>query len=344
MSERAVRFGIVGYGSGGRWFHAPFLRAAVGVDLVAVLARSTQKRAQVVEDLPGVQVVGSLPELAGLVDAVVITTPPSTRRELVLEALGLGLHVIADKPFAPDAATARELVAAAQAVGKVLTPYHNRRWDPDIRTVRGLLDRGAVGEVTRFESRLDLHEPQTVEGGPGGGVLSDLGSHLVDQALWLFGPVARVQAELQWVQTPHGRSDGGFDVVLRHRGGMVSRLTASKLGRAEGRELRLFGTAGAYRSLHGTDVLAQAVFAGGVPSDDPGWGVEDRALWGELITEAGAVPVPSVASSWHRYDEQFARAVRGTDVPPVTADEAVAVLEILDAARSSAERGVPVDL
>src|SRR6476646_5896281 len=175
-----MRIGLVGYGVGGRYFHAPFIQAAEGCDLTGIVARSPQRVAEVHQDLPGVPVFASLGELldAG-VDAVTISTPPQTRRELVLEAVGRGVNVIADKPFAPTAAAGQALVDAAAAAGVLLSVFHNRRWDTDITTLRGVLDEGLLGEVWRFDSRFDLDEPQTLEAGPDGGLLRDLGSHLV---------------------------------------------------------------------------------------------------------------------------------------------------------------------
>src|SRR6478752_10312165 len=184
-----MRVGLVGYGVGGRYFHAPFILAAGGCELVGVVARSAQRVADVRDDMPGMPVFGSLSELldAG-VDAVTISTPPQTRRELVLEAIGRGVNVIADKPFAPTAAAGQALVDAAAAAGVLLSVFHNRRWDTDITTLRAVLDEGLLGEVWRFDSRFDLDAPQTLEAGPDAGLLRDLGSHLVDQALWLLGP------------------------------------------------------------------------------------------------------------------------------------------------------------
>src|SRR6478752_6597823 len=125
-----VRIGVVGYGSGGRNFHTPFIEAAAGVELVGVVARSAERKAAIGRDWPGVPIYGSLTDLlAAGVDAVTITTPPATRRELVLEAVAAGVHVIADKPFAPTAADARELEHAAAEAGVLLSVYHNRRWD-----------------------------------------------------------------------------------------------------------------------------------------------------------------------------------------------------------------------
>src|ERR1700712_2285130 len=128
-----IRFGVVGYGTGGQHFHTPFIEAADGVELVGIVARSAQRKAAIRQDWPDVPIYQSLTDLlAAGVDAVTISTPPATRRELVLEAVAAGVHVIADKPFAPTAADARELEQAAADAGVLLSVYHNRRWDADI--------------------------------------------------------------------------------------------------------------------------------------------------------------------------------------------------------------------
>ncbi len=179
-----MRIGVVGYGTGGRHFHVPFIQAAEGVELAGVVARAPTTVAAVKRDLPDVAIYPSLGAmLAAGVDAVTITTPPQTRRELVLEALAAGVHVVADKPFAPSAAAGRELDRAARAKGVVLGVYHNRRWDADARTLRRVLDEGRLGRIWRLHSRMEQDDPATLEAGPTGGLLRDLGSHVVDQAL-----------------------------------------------------------------------------------------------------------------------------------------------------------------
>lgn len=143
-----MRLGVVGYGVGGRYFHVPFVQAAEGVELAGIVTRSPERAAQVEVDAPGTPVYGSLGELldAG-VDAVTITTPPGTRRELVLEALSRGVHVVADKPFAPDPQGGLDLVRAAEDAGQLLSVFQNRRWDADIRTLRSVIDSGKLGRI-----------------------------------------------------------------------------------------------------------------------------------------------------------------------------------------------------
>ena len=340
-----MRIGLVGYGVGGRYFHAPFIVAANGCELVGVVARAAQRVAEVKQDLPGVPVFESLSDLLDSgVDAVTISTPPQTRRELVLEAMGRGVNVVADKPFAPTAAAGRDLVEAAKAAGVLLSVFHNRRWDTDITTLRAVLDGGLLGDIWRFDSRFDLDQPQTLEAGPEGGLLRDLGSHLVDQALWLLGPACAVSANLDWLELPEGRTDAGFVITITHASGAHSHVSASKVNRTESRELRVFGSLGSYVSSQ-TDVQAQAIFAGVRPVDDLGsWGYEVPERWGTLSTADGTRVVPSAQGRYADYYTSFAAAVAGVGPQPVPAAEAVATLAVLDAARLSAAGGATVTL
>lgn len=280
---------------------------------------------------------------AGL-DAVTITTPPQTRRKLVLEAIEAGVPVVADKPFAPSAEAGRELDAAAKAKGVPLAVFHNRRFDADVLTLRGVLQGGKLGRLWRLHSRMDLDDPETLEAGPTGGILRDLGSHLVDQMLWLLGPAVAVNAQLDEVQRSEGVTDASFVLAIRHASGAWSHLSASKLNRLQVRELRAYGDAGSFTSS-GTDVQAQAIFAGLRPADDlEGWGFERAELWGTLRTAEGAQRVPSEQGRYHAFYEAFEHAVRTGGALPVTAEEAIQTLAVLDAARTSAAEGRTIPL
>ncbi|MGV2103833.1 Gfo/Idh/MocA family oxidoreductase [Rhizobium sp. 21-4511-3d] len=341
-----MRIGLVGYGTGGRHFHAPYIAAANGIELAGVVARAPQTIARVREDMPDVPVYASQADMikAGGIDAVTITTPPQTRRELVLEAIAAGLHVVADKPFAPSAAVARELGEAAKSAGVVLAVYHNRRFDADVLTLKKVIETGELGQLWRVHSRMELDEPSTLEGGPTGGLLRDLGSHLVDQMLWLLGPVKSVSAYLDMANTADGPTDAGFVLNLQHVSGVHSHLSASKLNRLVVREFRAYGENGSFVSS-GTDVQAQAIFAGRRPADDlDAWGYEAPDRWGRLRTEGRDESVPSEQGRYHAYYEAFLRAVNGEGPPPVTVEEATATLAVLDAARLSAQAGRTIDV
>ncbi len=332
-----MRLGLVGYGNGGRHFHAPYILAADGVELCGVVTRSPERLAQVATDAPGVPVYDSLAAmLAAGVDAVTITTPPETRRELVLEAIAAGVHVVADKPFASTADGGRELAAAARAAGVALNVYQNRRWDADIRTLAAVITRGQLGEVWRVESRFDLDEPGGLLAGPHGGMLRDLGAHLVDQLLWLVGPVTSAHGELEWLDVPGDRVDCGFQATLRHASGATSHASATKMNHNVEKELRAYGSDGSYIG-HATDAQTDAILAGRRPATEgAAWGYEPESAWGTLRTAGGEVRVPSERGAYQDYYTQFAAAVRGEAPFPVPAEEAIRTLEVLDAVRQSA--------
>lgn len=336
-----LRVGVVGYGTGGRHFHTPFIDAANNCRLAGIVARAPQTIAAARADWPDTPVYASLDDMiaAGTCDAVTITTPPQTRRELVLKAINAGLNVVADKPFAPNAAGGRELDEAAKANGVTLGVFQNRRLDADIQTLAKLISDDRLGQIWRIHSRMDFDDPATLEAGPTGGLLRDLGSHLVDQMLWLLGPAVSVDAQLDHVNLAEGPTDASFTITLRHKFGAHSHISASKLNHFNLRELRAYGERGAYVS-HSTDVQAQSIFAGMRPSHDlQHWGFEPESNWGTLYSAVGPKRIPSEQGRYHDYYEKFALAVAEGTPPPVTAEAGIQVLKVLDAARESAERG-----
>lgn len=341
-----MRVGVVGYGMGGRSFHAPFIDAARNCELVGIVARSSKTTSEARADWPGVRIYSSLTEMidADVCDAVTITTPPHTRRELVLEAIGAGLNVIADKPFAPNAKSALELDVAAKAKGVALGVYQNRRYDSDLQTLLHLVRAGRLGKIWRVHSRMDQNGAETLEVGSTGGLLRDLGSHVVDQMIYLLGPVVSVVAQMDFVDLPEGRTDAGFTITLTHQSGARSHVSASKLNCIDARELRAYGDLGCYVSSS-TDVQAQEIFAGKRPSNDPSaWGYEPETHWGVLHSASGQERIPSQQGRYHDYYEAFETAVRMGTPLPVTAEEGACTLTVLDAARQSAEQGRTISL
>lgn len=333
----SIRIGLVGYGVGGQLFHAPYIRASEACNLVGVVARSPERMAASANDNLGVAVHASLGAMidAG-VDAVVISTPPATRRSLVLEALGRGVHVVADKPFAPSAEAGRELAAAAERAGLVLNVFHNRRFDTDIVTAHAVIATRDLGRITRLDLRCDQDDAGTFEGGPTGGLLRDLGSHVVDQALFLLGRARHVSAQVDWARTPAGPADSGFVIAIEHESGAHSHVSSSKLNHLTSRELRVHGERGSYTSNY-SDVQIEAIRAGQEPAGRRNeWGYEVQARWGVLATDAGIRHVPSLQGDYTAYYDAFAHAVESGGQGPVPALEGVAVLEVLDAARASA--------
>jgi predicted dehydrogenase len=338
-----VRFGLVGYGFGGRYFHAPLLAAAPEVDLLGVVTTSAERRAQVAAEHPGLRTFGSLEELADAgAEAVAISTPADTHSPLTEQALHLDLAVVCDKPFALDAPAAYETVQLAVARRLPLAPYQNRREDSDFRTVRALADAGRLGTVTRFESRFERFEPEPGPPAAGGGTLLDFGSHLVDQALVLLGPVTSVYAE--WRLRDSGLDDDVF-VALTHVGGARSHLWGSWSQAAPGDRFRVSGTEGGYVVGGPMDGQEAALLAGQTPATrGERWGAEPEERWGRLRRGDECVAVPTERGRWDTFYPAFAAAVRGEGPVPVDPRDAVATATVLDAARRSATEGVVVRL
>lgn len=342
--DSAVRIGLVGYGFGGRYFHAPLIASAPGCVLAAVVTSSPARRAQLGAEHPGVPVLGSLAELrdAGA-EAVAISTPAATHSELTDEALGMGLAVVCDKPFALDAAAARRSVELAARLELPLVPYQNRRWDSDFRTLRALLADGTLGAITRFESRFERLAPQAGPPAAGGGTLLDFGAHLVDQALVLLGPVTSVYAE--WRLRGSGLDDDVF-LALTHASGARSHLWGSWSQGAPGPRYRVTGTQGSFVVRALMDGQEEVLVGGSSPAVlGDAWGAEPPSRWGRLHRGDGeGIAVESLPGRWDTFYPAFAAAVRGRGPVPVDPADAVATATVLDAARSSARSGAVVRL
>ena len=256
-------------------------------------------------------------------------------------AIEAGLAVVVDKPLAPSSDGARELVEHAERRGVPLTVFHNRRWDSDQLTLRRLIADGRLGEVRRYESRFERWRPELraeawrERAAPevGGGVLLDLGTHLVDQALVLFGPVRDVYGEVD--ARRGGAADDDAFVALEHVSGVRSHLWASSVAPAPGPRLRVNGSAAAFVVEH-LDGQEEALRSGARPGADGRWGVEPEAHWGRLVAGDRSEPVRSEDGAWPQFYERLARSLAGEGELPVDPRDAVRVLEILERARSTA--------
>jgi predicted dehydrogenase len=330
-----VRIGLAGYGLGGRYFHAPLIASAANCEFLGVVTTSPERRRQVAEDL-GLPAFASLKDLASAgAEAVAISTPAATHVTLTQQVLRLGLAVVCDKPFAPDAEAARATVRLAEQLEVPITVYQNRRWDSDFLTVRELLSQGALGTLTVFESRFERFRPESGPSPAGGGTLLDFGSHLVDQALVLSGPVTGVYAEMHYRADPDGLDDEVF-IALAHEGGVRSHLWGSWRQGSPGPRFRVAGTKGAY-VIQDVDGQEAQLRSGGSPAiSGDQWGTEPPERWGHLLRGDVSEPVPSARGSWDLFYPAFAAAVRGERPVPVDPWDAVATAAVLDAARASA--------
>ncbi|GLY05650.1 MULTISPECIES: Gfo/Idh/MocA family oxidoreductase [Actinoplanes] len=339
MIER-VKFGLVGYGSGGRVFHAPLIASALNVDFVGVVTTSPERRAQVAEDHPGVATFDSVAALAEAgAQAVAISTPADSHATLAREAIAAGLVTVVDKPFTLDAESARKLVTEAETAGVPLTVYQNRRWDSDFLTLRKLIEKGSLGDVRRFESRMERWAPDREPPAAGGGTLLDFGSHLVDQAVQLHGPVTRVHAEMRGAPL-----DDDFFIALHHSGGVESHLWGSWRQPGPGPRFRVTGTLSTYISPE-LDHQETLLKAGKTPAKlADRWGVEPERNWGHLHRGATGAPVESCRGRWDTFYPAVAESILTGAPLPVDPWDTVRNMEILDAARQSATTGVSVTL
>ena len=343
MTSSEVRIGLVGYGFGGRYFHAPLIAAAPGCVLAGVVTRSLTRRAEVTDAHPGVPVFDSVADLAESgVDAITVCTPAATHTAVTDDVVQRGIPVVCDKPFALNAEAARHTVELAESAGVLITAYQNRRWDSDLLTLRRLLDAGELGEVRRFESAFERWAPDPQPPAAGGGLLRDFGSHLVDQALHLFGPVHQVYAETHELE-PELEDD--FHLVLAHVGGMRSRLSGAWRQGAPSPRIRVTGSEGSFVTSAPVDGQEAALIAGRTPAGDGvDWGREPETAWGSLCRGEERRAIPSERGRWDLFYAQFAGAVRGDGSVPVDPWDAVATATVLDAARRSAAEGRSLDV
>ncbi len=335
-----VKIGLVGYGFGGRYFHAPLISSARECEFLGVVTSSAERRALLGADHPGLATFDTLEALASAgAEAVSISTPADTHSDLTDEAIALGLSVVCDKPFSLDPVAARLSVELAEARGTTLSPYQNRRWDSDYLTVRALVDDGTLGEVRRFESRFVGYAPDIGPGSSGGGTLLDFGAHLVDQALSLLGPVDQVFAECRIRES--GLDDDVF-VALRHTSDAISHLWGSWSQHAPGPRFRVTGSR-ATLVVTTTDTQEEVLVTGATPATRDTWGVETASDLDRVFTAASSsTPISLARGAWDTYYPSFARAVRGEGAPPVPAADAVATADVLEAARLSAASGMTV--
>lgn len=334
--------GIAGFGYAGTTFHAPLIGATPGLFIAAV---SSSDPAKVHARLGGA--VRVLPEATALVqdpgiDLLVIASPNATHAPLAALALAHGKHVVIDKPFAATVEEAAHLTALANEKGRVLSVFHNRRWDSTTRTAQRLLADDVLGPVRYAALHFDRFRPhpqarwkEDLEAG--GGLWMDLGPHLLDEALLYFGAPAAIQADLALLR-PGGRADDQFHVRLRYADGLRVDLHASMLAAVPRPRLLLQGLRGTYvkQSL---DPQESDLKAGLVPGADPAqWGID--AERGLAVVEQGGMPlaidVPTENGDYPAYYRQLRDAILGTGRNPVPPQEALDVMRLLELGRRSA--------
>lgn len=336
-SPAPIRTAVVGFGISGRVFHAPLIAAAPGYSLDVIVTADPERAAEAARLHPDARIVptpDALPALAGNLDLVILCTPPVTHFDLAATAIAHGLHVVVDKPFVTTAAHGEELITRASNAGVRLTVFQNRRWDADFLTLQRIIAEGALGNVRTFESRFEWWRPDgfgnwrdTASLVEGGGILNDLGAHLIDQAIQLFGPVAESYGETENHGHPDGSDTEAF-VSLLHQSGVRSRLWMNGMAAQAGPRFHVLGSEAGYTKW-GLDSQEPGLAAGLSPLD-PAYGVDRPDSWGVLGIEGEAEPVPAEKGNYPAFYVELAAALRGQGPLPVQPSESLEVLKIIE--------------
>lgn len=343
-----VSVGLLGFGLSGSVFHAPLITADPRFRLVKIMERrgeAVRARYPWVEVARDPESIVEDPRL----DLVVIGTPNPTHYELALSALRSGKHVVLEKPMTPSSRQADDLIAAAKACGRILTVFHNRRWDGDYQTVRRVVQSGLLGDLAEYQAHYERYRPHAADGWretgePGSGLLYDLGSHLIDQALLLFGWPDRLGADLR-IRQKGGKADDFFEVRLDYAGFRVI-LGGSLLVRNPGPRFAVHGRLGSFVK-YGTDPQEEALKRGLQPGA-PDWGREDPSCWGRIDTEwkglhvAGRVE--TFPGAYERFYDSLYEAIALGKPSAVKPEEARDVVRLIELARQSDQEGTTLDL
>ena len=339
QSKRELHVALIGYGYAGRVFHLPLLRQVKGLQVTHVVSSKATSA-----ELTGVRITADAKQIFSdpEIDLVVIATPNDTHFDLARRALQAGKHVVIDKPFTTTVAEAHELVALGKKSHRLLSVFHNRRWDSDFLTVKNLLSEKRLGEVVHFESHFDRYRPRVQQRwrelpGPGSGVWFDLGPHLADQALQLLGPPEVIYGDIA-LQRQGAKTDDYFHVVMRYGNRRVI-LHAGSLVADETPRFSIHGTQGSYAKF-GLDPQEEALKRGDIPGG-PGWGEDPRD--GELTTQQHSAvqtsKVRTIPGNYLAYYEGVRHAILKDAPNPVPPEEALQVMAVLETAVQSAKKG-----
>lgn len=338
-----IRTAVVGFGVSGRVFHAPLISAHSAYSLDVIVTADPDRASEAARLYPNARIVPtpeSLFSFAGDLDLVILGTPPLTHFDLAATAIAHGLHVVVDKPFVTTSAHGEELISRASESGVQLTVFQNRRWDADFLTLQQLLRDGALGQVRTFESRFEWWRPDgfgnwrdTAAVSGGGGILNDLGAHLIDQAIQLFGPVTESYGETANHGHPGGADTEAF-VSLRHESGVRSRLYMNGMAAQVGARFHVLGSEAGYTKW-GLDSQEPALAAGITP-EDPAYGIDPQDSWGVLGKDGSTMPVPARTGAYPEFYTRLAAALQGEGPLPVDPAESLDVLKVVESIHSFA--------
>ena len=346
-----IGVGVIGFGLATQVFHAPFVNAVPGLRLHSIVERTGGEAAKA---YPEVKTVRSIEEMLAnpTVKLVVVATPNGTHFTMARQALEAGKHVVIDKPFAASSTEAEELLALGNARGLLVSPFHNRRWDGDFKTVTKLVHAGELGRLITVESHFDRYRPIVREGtwkeaeGQANGLLFDLGPHLVDQAVALFGTPKTITASVR-TDRDNTAIEDAFDICLGYDE-LLYWCRSSMLACDNSPRFLLHGTAGSFRK-HGLDPQEPAILGGAKvpPVGEGGWLREEESAWGTLTiapvqSDPGTLTktqVPTEAGDYRSFYENVRDAITGKGKLAVSSRDGVLAVRLLELARVSSREG-----
>jgi len=342
--DKVVNIGLIGFGAAGQVFHAPVISAVVGLRLHRVTARKPEQQQLLRQRYPGAIPMINADDIiqADDIDLVVVATSNDAHYSLTRAALLAGKHVVVEKPFTNTSAEADELIALAQRERRLLTVHHNTRWNSDYLTVKKVIESGRLGRLVAFEARYDRFRNTLRENAwreedlPGSGILYDLGAHLIDQSIQLFGLPMAVNADLRKQRTG-ARAVDDFELILHYPKLKVS-LKGAMLVKEPSPRYALYGENGAFVK-YGADPQEAALKAGELPKDDPCWGEENESIWGKLnVLEDGRDHIERLRSERGDYPAFYRNvydAVIGKSELLVKPEQARAVIRTIELAEQS---------
>ncbi|HUX78401.1 MAG TPA: oxidoreductase [Alphaproteobacteria bacterium] len=329
-----INVALAGFGFSGSTFHAPFLSALDDYNLCSIVSSNPEK---VQASLPNIPVESDFTKVLKdpALDLIVIATPNTTHYELAKAALKSGKHVVVDKPFTVHSKEAQELIQIANHRSRILTVYHNRRWDGDFLTIKKLLAEKVLGEVYLYEAHFHRYRPNPnpqrwkESESIGSGILYDLGSHLIDQALHLFGPPDAIDADII-TQRPGAIADDYFHLNLKYGTKRVI-LKASNLVSNPGPRYQLHGAKGSFLK-NWIDPQEQDLMSGKTPLDKT-WGQDKEQNYGVLSVGNQHTPIPTIPGNYGSFYKLLAKAIHANSPPPILAEEAYQVMRMIEKCR-----------
>jgi len=335
---------LIGYGVAGKCFHAPFLTGLPSFELRGILVRTSKGL------LPNVRYYTDLEELIkDSVDVVVIATPPESHYSLGIKLINAGKNIVIDKPFTCTASEGEELILAAKAKGVLLSVYQNRRWDSGFKTVKKLIKSKALGKIVEYSSRFDRWRPERnvgkwrEQGGPGTGVIFDIGSHLIDQALHLFGSPQSVRANV-FTLNPERPTDDFFEITFRYSD-FIAKLRASSFVSSPFPHFEIHGTEASFLKFD-LDPQEEKLKRDGVFTESSEWGKESSDRNGKLYRmnngKREEVIIQTENGSYQSFYEGVAAAIHGGGKTPVPGEEALKVIEMIEHCKKSANSGTEI--